>query len=343
MRLSRKFRRWLTAAVLIVPPLGLYGFIADHVYWRPWMLGQAMVPGFCSVSWSPDGETLAIGRGTGVQLWDVAQKRPLRAMRSQFEVYDLHFAPDGKRLAAATSDGAGLWDVQGGAKPRVLGDAYVPLQFSPDGKLLMGAVDAAAKITDSEKVSGSWRGRWDVLLWDARSGRLLRAVPVRVGRHEFAMVKAFSPDLSRVAIGLDPDGEGGNLPPVRLLDARTGRVLHTLPPRCAPTDILLFSGDGLQLVSAGREVNVWDARTGRHLRAMSGKPQMQTLDAVALSSNGTMAGAWPDGTIQLWDVATGQLRRTIQNRQRLDSLAFSPDGAVLAGGARGAAWLWRIQ
>ncbi|GAA1826586.1 serine/threonine-protein kinase [Actinomadura chokoriensis] len=61
-------------------------------------------------------------------------------------------------------------------------------------------------------------------------------------------------------------------------------------------------------------------------------PDVKTLDEVAISPDGrTVAAGGLDSTITLWDVATGRVLRTIRRAGWVGALAFSPDGASLAG------------
>ncbi len=61
------------------------------------------------------------------------------------------------------------------------------------------------------------------------------------------------------------------------------------------------------------------------------------VNAVTFSPDGrTVASGCKDKTVKLWDVASGQLKRTLTGHTgRIESLAFSPDGKTLASGGGG--------
>jgi WD40 repeat protein len=58
------------------------------------------------------------------------------------------------------------------------------------------------------------------------------------------------------------------------------------------------------------------------------------VNSVAFSPDGlTLASGSMDNTIKLWDVATGELKTTIEGHtDSVNSVAFSPNGLTLASG-----------
>ena len=114
--------------------------------------------GVSSVSFNPDGKTLASG-GTdkSIQLWDVVTGEYKQTLVGHTKtVYCVSFSPDGKTLASGSSDGTiRLWEANTGQHQKTFsGHNYVvsSLSFSPNGQTL---------------ASGSWDG--SVLLWDLTS------------------------------------------------------------------------------------------------------------------------------------------------------------------------------
>ena len=94
-----------------------------------------------------------------------------------------------------------------------------------------------------------------------------------------------------------------------------------------------LSPDGTTLASGTRrEVNLSDVTTGANTATL---PHTASVNSVSFSSDGTtLASGSGDGTVKLWDVATGRNITTLDGHtDRVSSVSFSLDGTTLASGS----------
>ena len=106
---------------------------------------------------------------------------------------------------------------------------------------------------------------------------------------------------------------------------------------------IAFSPEGQYLaVASGIGVWIYEVATSRALMLI---PTASSVRSVSFSSDGaTLAAGARDGTVKLWDVATGEIIATLEGHTSgVNSVSFSLDGAILASGAwDGTVKLWDV-
>jgi WD40 repeat protein len=229
------------------------------------------------------------------------------------------FSPDGRLVAAGDVNGVRVWEIPTRRQVAFLpGDAgrVGSVAFSRDGRLVAAGVASS------------------VVLFDVAARRQVGVVPGATGRVGSV---AFSPDGLLLAAA---DAAG-----VRLWDARDHRRVGVLRGPAGGADSVAFSPDGRMLASAssaeqGRDILLWDTRRHRILRTLPAHEG--GVAAIALSSDGrTLVSAGrDDGTIRVWDLATGRSDRPVLE-ESASTIALSPDGRTVAAASdTGAVVLW---
>ncbi len=284
-----------------------------------------------AVALSPDGGTLA----TSEYMGPVETDDPDAAWKSaRLRFFDV---ASGRELGAANGErAAAQW-----------------LGFAPDGRTLASLPTRPwVAIDDNEEAD-------EVYLWEVPSGRKVRDIDcpgqarsvaygkdgraLVVGTHDGKVVvfeAATEKELSRLegagtapvyAVALSPDGKRVayfSSGAICLWDVAEPRA-RTLFESTEMQPVLAFTPDGGTLVADdGFRVRRFDLASGR---APEVDGHQAPVTSVVFHPGGkTLASGSDDGTIRLWDAATGKEVQRIEGRgAATSSIAFAPDGKTM--------------
>jgi WD40 repeat protein len=231
-------------------------------------------------------------------------------------VYALAFA-DSTRLASSTTAGevrvtelatGEVWRLENpGGYPRCLA-------MSPGGRVLALGENGSC-----------------VPIWDVEAG--IELEPLRDGIRAVRSA-AFSPDGTKLAVGSWISDGQPERAIVTLWEWPTRRRQAELGPVENNINALAFSPDGGRMAvadSSGR-VRLWDVGAGEELARW--KAHESGIFGLAFSPDGRQfaTACYAQGVVRLWDAIGGGPRGSLKVACGGISLAFSPDGTLIAMG-----------
>jgi WD40 repeat protein/DNA-binding CsgD family transcriptional regulator len=316
---------------------------------RKWALLNQL-PGYIHPIFSADGRWLAAAGGgvldDGIVLWDLSDANLESLDHSAFKpqlvsaahansILNFAFSSDSSLLASVGQDGtAKVWRLSGeGVAPLMTlsghTGAVLSAAFSPDGaRLATAGQDGTVRIWD---ITPSGASEWFAF----------------AGHPDSRYRMALTQDGRYLAAGSD-DGAAN------VWDLQTGKQLFAMSLHGGPLFSAGISPDGSLLATAGYDnvAKIWKLNlpagkvVAKPLYILDGNatgPKVgglfPGLTAVIFSPDGKqMTTGGVDGMARIWDVKTGLELFSVQvhpNHRGVTSLAFSPDGRLLATASDG--------
>ncbi|MDX2217348.1 MAG: TIR domain-containing protein [Oculatellaceae cyanobacterium bins.114] len=315
-----------------------------------------------TVSFSPDGTTIAIASDKTVRLFSL-NGQELKTREFSGSITDLSFSPDGETIVCSTDDGnISVWNIETQEFKTfraIQSGSFHSVSFSPYGKTVASS--------DSNGMIAVW----------TPAGQMLTTFQGGYGGR--SSVVRFSPDGQTIAYGhadgsvtlwglqnqelrtfqghdgfvrgvsVSPDGKtiaSASADQTIKLWTVDGQVIKTLQGHTDEVTTVRFNPDGKIIASgsADKTVKLWTVQ-GQLLATLTGHTDW--VNDVQFSPDGkTLASASWDGTIKLWNLS-GQAIRTFKNNGLgVLGISFSPDGQTIA--AANANWdktvtLWSVK
>lgn len=315
------------------------------------------------LAFSPDGSRLASGDSAGVvKVWDPNDGRLLfSTAKGEGGVGAIVFHPDGGKIYVGQY-GVRVIDSRTGAD-------LPPLPGTP------GSVNGLALEPKAGLLAGAASDR-NVFLWDIATEKLVRVVKGKADRVEklslqpdgsrlftggfFAQARSWDLRLGVEVRPYDGPGPGGSKRAVSpdgklvaeaddegqatLTDRLTGAVVKTIKAAENYLLAVAFTPDG-RLVTGDRDSNVkvWDAASGRELRAM--REDCNWVQALAATpDNKHVVAGTCSKSLHLWDLESGTRVRGFEGHTDwIEAAAVTPDGSKLFSAAEdGATRVWDL-
>ncbi|MDQ0715938.1 WD40 repeat protein [Streptomyces luteogriseus] len=308
-----------------------------------------------STAFSPDGDTLAVGGGTGpgtsrsrlLRLWDVSDPASPRALGGDLGghgdniVNRVAYSPDGRTLASAGSDNRAIdWDVSDPRHPKVantlfLNSAAMSVAFSPDGRILATGDNSGA-----------------INLWNVGAPGFTRALGPPLRGHTTMVNNLAFDTTGRTLASSAADG--------RVLLWRLPATLSVLSGGQSVESMALTSDGRLLAAASGNQVTLWDVSDPTRLTRLGNLPPLRaTVNAVAFrpgpSRSPLLTTGDVGGDVRLWDVSAPARPLPVGaalpgQTKPVGALAFDPGGRslvattlVLRGDQAGGLRAWDVS
>ena len=327
----------------------------------------AVDSGVRACTFSPDGESLAIGLKSGnIQVYSTTNRDVIQTLSGHNNtVTSVVYSPDGNLIVSGSRDGTiRIWVKDSGVCRHVLTD---------HGDLTQ--INGVAYSPRGDQVA-SGNNHKTIQLWDPETGECLQTL---YGHKRPVQCVVYSPNGDYIAscswdktvrlwkistvkctctrifkghgdqvrsISFSPQGDqfasASYDKTVRLWYVEKEKSRHILIGHAHEVNDVVYSLKGDQVYSASGDgtIRVWDVQSGTCRNTMTGHGSH--VYCIAYSpKGGQVASGGADSTVRLWDLSVGGSRHILSGHSNVKDVKCSPQGDLIASsGGDGTIRLW---
>ncbi|HSK80284.1 MAG TPA: hypothetical protein VLQ45_27770 [Thermoanaerobaculia bacterium] len=324
--------------------------VYDVATWQKTATIDCEASSVTSVAFSPQGDWLATGDSTELQLWRAGHyEAPVARVSTAGLLWSIAFLPNGRGLASAGRElqawrivpgDAGIARLEAAASRPIEAHTVLPVSWRGRSCFTAAASDAIHLLCDesleevlrvpvSSAVAAISPGARR--LFNQQNDGTLAAWPLDAGPEAYrirlgAPVRSMAIAEQRgwLAAGL----ESGEVAVVGLDPWKERRRLP-LPALAAPVDRVAASSDGRWLVATqAGSLHVFDA--GNNWRKVDSRTYEQDVAAIAFDPGDRWLVVVSGTTVAVWQPGGWRERRRLEHHGQIEAVRVSPDGRRLA-------------